>query len=139
MYHELNEVGGQNFPVCAGSPSNVRLVSRSTTPNMIRAELERRNAGPGRCLRGLYESHSEPVSFSAPHSSPAARRNDLVTAQEVRSPNASPFLGPSDTRMVGDPRIYTAIVRKKSQFAACWNGIHSGVFDITVISCLVCK
>ena len=36
-------------------------------------ESERREAGPGRCLRDLYESHSEPVSFSAPHSSPAGR------------------------------------------------------------------
>lgn len=43
-------------------------------PKRKRAEPERRDAGPGRCLRGLYESHSEPVSFSAPHSSPAGQR-----------------------------------------------------------------
>lgn len=39
------------------------IVSGSSAP-------ERLGTGPGRCLRVHYESHSEPVSFPAPYSSP---------------------------------------------------------------------
>lgn len=60
-------------------PLNSQLIPRSTClPTVVNkkqlklcsSELESRDPGPGRCLRGLYESHSEPVSFPAPHSSP---------------------------------------------------------------------
>lgn len=53
-------------------------------PKRKRSEPERRDAGPGRCLRGLYESHSEPVSFSAPHSSSRCNREKPNTHKKTQ-------------------------------------------------------
>lgn len=61
------------------SPPQKKKKEEKTMKKRKSGEPERRDAGPGRCLRGLYESHSEPVSFSAPHSSPCCRHLAMAT------------------------------------------------------------